>query len=284
MKKIEDIVAYEFLNEIHKWSINTTKSNTIGFDKNSRLSSEVNSWDIHKQFVEKYGLMFSYPEDFVSIYILISLFKNSNIFCHPGVQNSDISLEKDNLSHTFIRWLFEEEIHYDNMNNFKTVSCEFSENVFEDFSDNRGFFKVFWDMAINNSPRSKLYELRNTRHIHQAVICGGNSDVYKYTNYIGVDSEDQKREVLRILSSKNKPTLDQILSNCKFFVMDFKGEDFGYARQMNIYSKKNIKEEIENIIGNFSKFQEELKYININTTDLNEYQSKLNSLEIKYGS
>lgn len=283
MNDIFDIVEYNQINGTHKWTINTTKSNLIGFAKSENLEKEVDNWDIHKAFCEEYGFMFMYPEDYVSIYTLLSLSKYSKIYCHPRDQNSHSTLEKFDLETKLIRWLYTEEIHYDQALNYETISCHFSKSGFQDYSEKIGILKILWDSLTKNIANSKLYELRNSYHIHQAVICGGNSQVFKCNNFIGINSEEQLTKTLKLLAGDKEPTLEQLLSNCQFFIADFKGEDLGYARQMNIYTKMELKSIMDDLLGNFSHFQNDLRSLNKNVKNLKEYQAKLSILETKYG-
>ena len=272
MKKIEDILNHSEENGVNRWTLNTTKSNLIGFERSDELSIEIANWETHKQFANKYGLMFYYPEDFISVYLLISLLKNFRILCHPDEQRSNSTLDKLNLPYNEVRWLYDEEIHYNKEYKYYVESTIFYKTVFNDITDNKGLFKTVWDLAIKRNPKSRMYELSNSFQIHQAVICGGNGDTDKCPNYYGINSNKQKNLIIDILSSESEPNLNQLLYNCEFFIADYKGEDIGYARQLHFYTVKDeINHEFENIIANFINFQSDIKEIAMNSKDLNEY-------------
>lgn len=284
MKKIEDILNHSEEKGVNRWTLNTTKSNLIGFERNDELSKEISNWEIHKHFVNKYGLMFNYPEDFISVYLLISLIKNFRILCHPDEQRTNSTLDKLNLEYNDVRWLYDEEIHYNKEYKYYVESTSFYKIVFNDITDNRGLFKTVWDLATKPNPKSRMYELSNSYQIHQAVICGGNGDVDKCPNYYGINSSKQKEIIIDILSSESEPKFEELLENCEFFIADYKGEDVGYARQLHFYTvKDNLNREFENIIANFINFQSDLKRINMNSKSLYEYSNKLKEIEIKYG-
>ncbi len=120
--------------------------------------------------------------------------------------------------------------------------------------------------------------------MHQSVICGGNHDVDKCHNYFGIHSDIQKKNIINILSSETKPNLNQLVENCLFFIADYKGEDMGYARQLNFYTKReDLVDELNEIVVAFPKFQEELKNLNAECTDLEEYKNEIESIEKRYG-
>lgn len=283
MDKIDNITTYSKNDGIHSWIFNTTKSNLFGFERNENLSLEIRDWEKHKHFVNKYGLMFMYPEDYLSIYILISLLKNFRILFHPDEQEKDSTIDKLNLGFLEARWLYDEEIHYDSENNYSIVSQNFHTNVFQENSNNRGLMQAIYNLVVKSNPKSRIYELSNSFQVHQAVICGGNGDVYKCPNYIGVNTQDEIDKIIEILSSNKKPNLNKILDACQFFILDYKGEDLGYARQLKIYSKKDISTRINEMCVRFSQFQQELKLLNQNCASLKGYEMELGKIEIKYG-
>lgn len=205
MEKIEDILNSTTSNEVSRWTVNTTKSNLIGYERNEKLSQEIANWEIHKNFAEKYGLMFHYPEDYISIYIIISLLKNFRILCHPDEQQTNSSIDNLRLEYDNVRWLYTEEIHYDKEDKYNIYSKEFYSTAYYDFTDRRGLLKILWDLTFKKNPKSRIYELSNSYQIHQTVICGGNGDVHKCPNYYGIRTDEQKKSIIKILSSQENP-------------------------------------------------------------------------------
>lgn len=272
MEKIKDLTTYSYKEGIHTWVFDTTRSKLIGFDRNEQLSEEIADWEKHKQFANKYGLLFKYPEDYLSIYLLLSLLREYRILCHPDAQRPTSSIGMLNPDFERVRWIYTEVIRYDRDYDYTLESKGFSSSVYEDDDDQRSLMQTVWDLAAKTGPRSRLYELKNSHHIHQAVICGGNLEAYRCPNYIGIGSEDERRAIIDILSAEERPSLDEVLNHCQFFIVDYKGEDLGYARQMKIYSKKGIESQIENICTEFSTFQRALKDMNLQCSSLVEYE------------
>ena len=283
-KNIEEILNHSEEQGVNRWTLNTTRSNLIGHDLNDRLSIEIDNWETHKKFAHNYGLMFNYPEDYLSIYLLISLLKNYRILCNPDEQRTNSTLDKLNLQYKEVRWHYSEEIHHDKNYNYYIESKIFRQIMFNDLTSNKGILKTMLDLATKGNSRSRMYELINSHQIHQAVICGGNGDVDKCPNYYGIKSNKQKESLIDILSKESKPKLNHLLENCEFFIADYKGEDIGYARQFNLYTRNDeVNLAFKSVLENFKHFQLDLKELNLNSENLNEYIKKLNEIEIKYG-
>lgn len=280
-------------------TIDTTQSNFMGCEQNPLLSNEISDWDRYKSFAEQYGLVLSlYTEDFVSIFVLSQLLQDFNIFCHPNEQEEKSSLNRLDLDTNLVNWIYKTCIYHDQ---------EYSYTVeFEEFKDS-GYFPPFkwsdfektvqgnllsrmwnkarfiYEQSKSRVPQSKMYRLTHSSHIHQAVICGGNSDVYKCTNYMGFETEVQGNHIVALLSNKKKPSLQHVLDYAKFYAIDFKGEDLGYARQLKIYSKSSFTKLVTKLEGNFNTFLEEFKRINIESESLDQYEVKMNKLIRKFG-
>jgi|GEM_PF-5611774 len=285
MKDIDDITTYQVKDGVNIWTIDTTRSDLIDFEINEELFKAVKNWETHKSFVDKIGLMFNYPEDYISVFILSSLLKQYKVYCHSSEQQTNSSLEKQNIEYRMVSWIYTEEIHHDPDYKCRTVSKEFRNNVFTEYNDKRGFFRVIWDLVTKGSePKSKMYKLKNGLDVHQAVICGGNSDVFKCNNYFAFKNEEQVNNIVRILSSKKEPNFEDLLQNCEIFIADFKGEDIGYARQMKLFSKIKEQDVVHNLFSNFKYFRRELKAIMLDSKNLEEFHIAVDKLEIKYGS
>lgn len=283
MNKIENITSYEKVNEVHIWTFDTTNSILFGENRNEHLEAEIANWSEHKKFVDKFGFMFLYPEDYIPIYILMSLLTQNRIIYHPSHQQEDSAITKLNIPYLETRWLYSEEIQYDKNYITQIVQQKFSAQVFEANNDNRRLPKVICDLIMNRHAKSRMYELLNSHHIHQSVINGGNSDVYQCTNYIGIQTEIELNNIKKLLSSTKKPSMNQILDSSTFFILNFKGEDLGYARQMKILSKTNMHSTIKKICSQFDGFKQRLEKLNSTCTNLEDYQLKLRMLEMKYG-
>lgn len=298
MTKIKEIIGYKKEAGIHKWVFDTTRSNLIGYKRNEKLQREISNWDIHKHFVEQYGLILNYPEDYLSILILSTFLKNYKILYHPDDQDDASSLIKLNLISNQVKWIYSTCINYDT-EYINTITHEEFKNsgysppfMFSDLekSMSKNPIKRIWytlrflkQIIKNYQLTSKIYELKNSNEIHQAVSCGGNSDAFKCPNYLILKSRDTQFELLQILSQPNKPTLDEVLNACEFLIFDFKGEDIGYARQLMIYSKNKHSNMIDEIVTCFENFANEMKFNLEECETLNEYEKRTADLLKKYG-
>lgn len=299
MTELSDILTLNEKDGMFLLTIDTTRSNFMGCERNPLLGNEIANWDTYKPFADQYGLVLSlYVEDFVSIFVLSQLLQDFKIFCHPDEQDENSSLNRLNLDTNLVKWIYKTCIYHDQEYNY-TVE-------FEEFKDS-GYFPPFkwsdfektvkgnllarmwnkarfiYEQSKARVSQSKMYRLTHSSHIYQAVICGGNSDVYKCPNYLGFETEAQGYNIVALLADKKKPSLHDVLNYASFFAIDFKGEDMGYARQLKIYSKLNFAELVSKLEDNFNSFLEEFKRINIESESLDQFEAKMNKLIRKYG-
>jgi hypothetical protein len=277
--KIKELINYRKENNIHKWIFDTTRTDLFKFHGNEKLQKEISDWEQYKPFAEKYGYILRYPNDYLSIYILISLLNNNGLLCHPDTQEEDSSLNKMHLKTHEAEWIYATCIFYDKEYNYSIQYENFRES---------GFFRQFtftniYDNIKNYQAISKIYELTNSHEIHQAVICGGISDVSKCPNYFGFEAVHSKTDLLETLSGEDPPNLHEVLYNCRFMIFDYKGEDLGYARQLMLYSLHDLTDTLNDIVERFEDFHAQMKTNFQECENLLEYEKRTNALLRNYG-
>ena len=294
MKTISDIIDLSYRNGIYLLSIDTTRSNIMGCESNLNLNKIISDWDQYRPFADKYGLVLtSWVEEFVSIFVLSQLLKEFKLICHPDEQDKNSSLNNLNLQTTSAKWIYKTCIFYDREYNYTVDFEEFRESSYFPQFKWSDFIKTvngnFISRIVNKIKfvhkqfkshvlASTMYYLLNPRHVHQAVICGGNSDVYKCPNYIGYKTEMQESKIIEILNNTQEPNLDKILDYANFYAIDFKGEDIGYARLLKIYSKSDLHGILRKLEESFEPFIVELKKMFSECETLEKFENRMNLL------
>jgi len=271
----------------------------MGYERNPKLSEQISNWELYRPFAEKYGLILTmYVEDFISIYVLSQLLREYALICHPDEQSESSSLNNLNLKTKFAKWICKTCIYYDKDYNYTVDFEEFNDSGFNPafkWSDLEktvkgsiaskmiNKIKFVYQQTKAHVSESKMYYLLNSEHVHQAVICGGNSDVYKCPNYIGYKTEIQEQKIKDILRNAKKPKLGDILEYAHFYALDFKGEDLGYARHLKIYSKSDLSGLKSRLEESFTPFAKEFKRISLECENLDQFEIKMNILLKEYG-
>lgn len=276
MDQLKDILTFEKIEGVNCWTFDTTRSNLIEVVRNEELQSEIEDWQTFRHFSDKYNRILHNPEEYVYIFIICTLLKDNKILYHPIEQDERSYFYKTGMHFNLVRWFYREVITHDKEYNYTIETRGLHGQVFSSDNDNRSFFKVLYDLIMDKTPKSRIYEISNSEQAQQAV--SGGSDVYRGSNYFAVKDEHQRLRLINILSDNKKPTFDQLLSACIFFIMEFKGEDLGLASHFKIYSTHDIGGVIDLILRKFGSFQTRLKEIALNSESLQEYEISVNGL------
>ena len=300
MNKLSDIITISREEDINVIIIDTTHSCLMSSsDVNPGLIKEARDWVTYKPFVEKYGWLFSYQqEDLVSIFVLSQLLRNFKLICHPIEQDLNSSLNMLNLRTSMVNWIlktciwnrkeegfiveFEEFRKSGYLPGFRWVELE-KAKVGNWISRAIHTVKFFYRQMKRYEPESKIYFLNSSSHVNQAVICGGIADVWRSHNYMGYQDESQVDNLLKILKGSSQPRLSQVLDIVDFYAIDFMGHDLGYARHLKIYSKSDMSQIVEDLIGNFDSFIKEYRRIYKECDNLKDFGDQLQELITRYG-